>query len=46
MYRVNQIIKTISKMNAYAPYNQINKKATYLERSKYIHFSHLSFLLF
>lgn len=46
MYRVNQIIKTISNMNSYAPYNQINKKVTYLERFKYIHSLHLSFLLF
>lgn len=32
MYRVNQIIKTISKMNAYAPYNQINKKSNLLRK--------------
>lgn len=46
MYRVNQIIKTISNMNSYAPYNQINKKVTYLEKLKYIRFLHLSFHLF
>ncbi|EAR7601227.1 hypothetical protein GPE47_001827, partial [Salmonella enterica subsp. enterica serovar Thompson] len=32
MYRVNQIIKTISKMNSYAPYNQINKKSNLLRK--------------
>lgn len=32
MYRVNQIIKTISKMNSYAPYNQINKKSNILRK--------------
>ncbi|EAV6695594.1 hypothetical protein FA053_22755, partial [Salmonella enterica] len=32
MYRVNQIIKTISKMNSYAPYNQINKKINLLRK--------------
>lgn len=32
MYRVNQIIKTISKMNCYAPYNQINKKSNLLRK--------------
>lgn len=32
MYRVNQIIKTISKMNSYAPYNQINKRSNLLRK--------------
>lgn len=32
MYRVNQIIKTISKMNSYAPYNQINKNSNLLRK--------------
>ncbi|EAS4214449.1 hypothetical protein D1D15_23745, partial [Salmonella enterica] len=32
MYRVNQIIKTISNMNSYAPYNQINKKSNLLRK--------------
>jgi len=32
MYRVNQIIKTISKMNTYAPYNYINKKSNLLRK--------------
>lgn len=32
MYRVNQIIKTISKMNTYAPYNHINNKNNLLRK--------------
>lgn len=34
MYRVNQIIKTISKMNSHAPYNQINKKSNLLRKTQ------------
>ncbi len=32
MYRVNQIIKTLSKMNSYAPYSHINKKSNLLRK--------------
>ena len=44
MYRVNQIIKTISKMNSYAPYNQINKKSNLLRKIQVYSFltSHIS----
>ncbi|MDQ9174740.1 hypothetical protein QBS69_11635 [Cronobacter sakazakii] len=34
MYRVNQIIKTISNMNSYASYNQINKKSNLLRKTQ------------
>lgn len=34
MYRANQIVKTISKMNSYAPYNQINKKSNLLRKTQ------------
>lgn len=32
MYRVNQIIKTISEMNTYAPYKHTNKKSNLLRK--------------
>lgn len=32
MYRVNQIIKTVSEMNSYAPYKNINNKSRLLKK--------------
>lgn len=32
MFRVNKIIKTITKINNYAPYNQVNKRNSLLRK--------------
>jgi len=46
MYRVNQIIKEISKMNTYAPYNQIHKKSNLLRKIQVCSFLTSLFSLF
>lgn len=46
MYRVNQIIKTISKMNNYAPNNKINKKSSLFRKTQSYSFLTSLFSLF
>lgn len=46
MYRVNQIIKTISEMNTYAPYKIINKKSNLLRKIQVYSFLTSLFSLF
>ncbi|BEO49940.1 hypothetical protein SMQE20_44990 [Serratia marcescens] len=46
MYRVNQIIKTVSEMNSYAPYKNINNKSRLLKKFKYIRFLYRFYLFF